>query len=141
MAYDTAAKREAYAKATLANLDKMNTPDGKLFLLSNAFNMLYFDGTLSALDLANASRAKAHRVVQTFADDPGGALDFDPHLAEQASKLGHHNAGRALHLVQKLNEYKCLTCNGTGAVDTPTSADDPSCPDCDGTGIAPPSRV
>lgn len=28
----------------------------------------------------------------------------------------------------------CRTCGGSGAVDAPTSADDPSCPDCDGEG-------
>lgn len=28
----------------------------------------------------------------------------------------------------------CTYCNGTGAVDTPTSADDPACPECDGEG-------
>lgn len=28
----------------------------------------------------------------------------------------------------------CEWCHGTGAIDAPTSADDPSCPDCDGEG-------
>lgn len=28
----------------------------------------------------------------------------------------------------------CDWCKGTGAIDAPTSADDPSCPDCDGEG-------
>ncbi len=28
----------------------------------------------------------------------------------------------------------CLRCKGTGAVDAPTSADDPTCEKCDGTG-------
>lgn len=31
----------------------------------------------------------------------------------------------------------CLRCHGTGAIDTATSADDPSCPDCDGEGVKP----
>lgn len=29
----------------------------------------------------------------------------------------------------------CLRCHGTGAINTATSADDPSCPDCDGEGV------
>jgi hypothetical protein len=28
----------------------------------------------------------------------------------------------------------CPRCKGTGAIDAPTSGDDPSCPDCDGEG-------
>lgn len=28
----------------------------------------------------------------------------------------------------------CKKCYGTGAIDAPTSADDPSCPECDGEG-------
>lgn len=28
----------------------------------------------------------------------------------------------------------CATCGGTGCIDTPTSDDDPCCPDCDGEG-------
>jgi len=33
---------------------------------------------------------------------------------------------------------KCDLCKGTGAIDAPTSADDPTCPECDGTGYANP---
>lgn len=29
----------------------------------------------------------------------------------------------------------CLRCHGTGAIDAATSADDPSCPGCDGEGV------
>lgn len=38
---------------------------------------------------------------------------------------------------QKIIDAKrksCPRCYGTGAIDAPTSADDPSCPDCDGEG-------
>lgn len=38
---------------------------------------------------------------------------------------------------QKIIDTKrksCPKCYGTGAVDAPTSADDPSCPECDGEG-------
>jgi DnaJ-class molecular chaperone len=29
----------------------------------------------------------------------------------------------------------CPKCHGTGAIDAPTSADDPTCPRCDGEGV------
>lgn len=33
----------------------------------------------------------------------------------------------------------CERCKGHGVIDAPTSADDPSCPDCDGEGLRLPS--
>ena len=39
-------------------------------------------------------------------------------------------------LILKANVLEqCSRCNGTGAIDTPFSGSDPSCPDCDGEGV------
>ena len=57
----------------------------------------------------------------------GQHVDADFNLACVAGKPG------ACGLFEDVM-MPCLYCHGTGAVDTPTSADDPSCPECDGEG-------
>jgi len=37
--------------------------------------------------------------------------------------------------IREPKPQKCHICNGAGAVDTPWSGSDPSCPECDGEGV------
>ena len=37
--------------------------------------------------------------------------------------------------------FFCAQCDGLGCIDTPTSADDPSCPECAGDGAAQPEQA
>lgn len=46
-----------------------------------------------------------------------------------------HGFQRTTSTVEPASASVCLRYHGTGAIDTATSADDPSCPDCDGEGV------
>lgn len=72
------------------------------------------DRRIDELSAANSADAGL-RQLQRESEDLGL---YEPQSAHQ------HWPGQA----------QCEWCKGTGAIDAPTSADDPSCPNCDGEG-------
>jgi hypothetical protein len=73
--------------------------------------------------------------MRTTATVPAGSAD----VVTVHASFKEQEVARLVRDHQKIIDAKrksCPRCYGTGAVDAPTSADDPSCPDCDGEGYA-----
>lgn len=55
-------------------------------------------------------------------------------LKWQQEMIDAVNSGKVYRIRALIEEagHECRRCQGTGAIDAPTSDDDPSCPECDG---------
>jgi hypothetical protein len=87
-------------------------------------------------EIANADGMYVNREYRSIAPD---ALKPTDSADAGLRQLQRESEDLGLYEPQSAHQHwpgqaQCEWCKGTGAIDAPTSADDPSCPNCDGEG-------